>query len=137
MMEETSSIKEGVVIDSITHTLFGLTLYGAVNKEEMPKELKKPLFFTAVAGSIIPDIDVISRFWDTEGLYQMWHRGITHSLFLVPVWALLLSVLCYWIWSVKDRRVFYIGMLAVFIHNTSDLFNTWGTGYLSIRARSV
>lgn len=43
----------------------------------MPKELKKPLFVTAVAGSIIPDIDVISRFWDTEGLYQMWHRIYT------------------------------------------------------------
>ncbi|MCT8136543.1 metal-dependent hydrolase [Anaerobacillus sp. CMMVII] len=117
-------------MDTITHTLFGLTLYGAVDKQELPKEKRRALLFTTVVGSQIPDIDVISRLWDTEGQYQMWHRGITHSIFLVPVWALVLALLCYLFWRVKDRRIFLMGALAVFIHNTSDLFNAWGTGYL-------
>ncbi|WP_017727630.1 metal-dependent hydrolase [Halalkalibacterium ligniniphilum] len=116
-------------MDTVTHTLFGLTIYGGINKEGMSEKLKKAYFLTAVGGSQIPDIDVISQLWDTEGQYQMWHRGITHSLFMVPVWALILIIISYLIWRVKDRRLFYIGMLAVFIHNTSDLFNAWGTGY--------
>ncbi|OIJ21550.1 hydrolase [Anaerobacillus alkalidiazotrophicus] len=116
-------------MDTITHTLFGLTLYGAVDKRKFSKEKKRALLFTTVVGSQIPDIDVISRLWDTEGQYQMWHRGITHSIFLVPVWAIVLTLLCYLFWRVKDRRIFLMGALSVFIHNTSDLFNAWGTGY--------
>lgn len=116
-------------MDSITHTLFGLTIYGATNKDNMPKELKKSLFVAAVGGSLIPDIDVVSQLWDTEGMYQMWHRGITHSIFFIPVWAILIWLFCFWIWKTKDRRILYIAALSVFIHNTSDILNAWGTGY--------
>ncbi|USK40373.1 metal-dependent hydrolase [Cytobacillus firmus] len=117
-------------MDTITHTLFGLSLYGAVDKQRMDKNSRKAYLLTAVGASQIPDIDVISRFWDTEGLYQMWHRGITHSVFLTPVWALLFLLLSFLLFRVKDKKLFLLGWLAVFIHNTSDLFNAWGTGYL-------
>lgn len=118
-------------IDTITHTLFGLTLYGSVkNKESMEKKDKIAFFVTAVGASQIPDIDVISKLWDTEGLYQMWHRGITHSIFLTPIWALLFYVICRYFLKVSNKKIFYLGLLAVVIHNTSDLFNAWGTGYL-------
>ncbi|MDO3679514.1 metal-dependent hydrolase [Paenibacillus ehimensis] len=116
-------------MDTITHTLFGLTLYGAVDKRGMTREEKRALLFTTVAGSQIPDIDVISSWWDTAGRYQMWHRGLTHSVFLVPVWAALLAGLSRLLWKTRGWRLFLIGCLAVFIHDTSDLFNAWGTGY--------
>lgn len=116
-------------MDTITHTLFGLSLYGATRKERFSTPEKRALLFTAVVGSQIPDFDVISVLWDTNGMYQMWHRGITHSLFFVPVWACLLWLICRWKWGIKDRKFLYIGMLAVFIHDTSDIFNAWGTGY--------
>lgn len=117
-------------MDTITHTLFGLSLYGAVDKRDMDKNTKRAFLLTAVGASQIPDIDVISRLWDTEGLYQMWHRGITHSVFLTPVWALLFFLLSFLLFKVKDKKLFLLGWIAVFIHNTSDLFNAWGTGYL-------
>ncbi|MBN8199261.1 metal-dependent hydrolase [Bacillus sp. NTK034] len=117
-------------MDTITHTLFGLGLFGAVDKRNMDKNSKRAYLLTAVGASQIPDIDVISRLWDTEGLYQMWHRGITHSVFLTPVWALLFLLLSFLLFKVKDKKLFLLGWLAVFIHNTSDLFNAWGTGYL-------
>jgi len=118
-------------IDTITHTLFGLTLYGSVkNKESMEKNEKIAFFVTAVGASQIPDIDVISKLWDTEGLYQMWHRGITHSIFLTPIWALLFYIICRYLLKVSNRKIYFLGLLAVVIHNTSDLFNAWGTGYL-------
>lgn len=117
-------------MDTITHTLFGLSLYGSVNKLDMEKQRKLAYLFTSVGASQIPDSDVISQLWDTNGLYQMWHRGITHSIFLTPLWALLFSVLCLLFFSVKDKRLFFLGWIAVVIHDTSDLFNAWGTGYL-------
>jgi inner membrane protein len=117
-------------MDTITHTLFGAVIYSSINKENMEKPMKRSLLFTALVGSLAPDIDLISSLWDHAGMYQMWHRGITHSIFAVPVFAIILSLLCYLFWKVKDRKVLYIGLLSVFIHSTSDLFNAWGTGYL-------
>ena len=120
----------GAPMDSITHTLFGLTLYGAVDKKNLDNKHRRAYLVTAVGASLIPDIDVLSRFWDTEGMYQMWHRGITHSIFLTPLWALFFSILCLILFKVKDKKLFFLGWLAVIIHNTSDLFNAWGTGFL-------
>lgn len=117
-------------MDTITHTLFGLTLYGAADKREYEKNEKRALFVTTLVGSQIPDSDVISRFWDMEGQYQMWHRGITHSIFLVPIFALLIYLLVRLLFNVTDIRYFWWALLSVFIHNTADLFNAWGTGYL-------
>jgi len=116
-------------LDSITHTLFGFTLYGAVNKEEMSRDVKKAALFTAIGASLVPDIDVVSQLWDTNGMYQMWHRGITHSLFMMPIWALLFTALSFIFFGVKSWRLYFLALLAVFIHSTSDLFNAWGTGY--------
>ncbi len=117
-------------MDTITHTLFGLALYGAIDKKGMERREKTALLVTALAGSQIPDIDVVSSLWDTNGNYQMWHRGLTHSIFLVPIWALLLAGLAKLIWGVGGKRPLLLAALAVFIHDTSDLFNAWGTGYL-------
>lgn len=117
-------------MDSVTHTLFGLALYGAVDKKHMEKSQKRAYLLTAVGASQIPDIDVISQLWDNEGLYQMWHRGITHSIFLTPLWAALFILLSFLLFKVKDVKLFFLGWVAVIIHNTSDLFNAWGTGYL-------
>lgn len=118
-------------MDSITHTLFGLALYGAKKTELETKSMKRSLFFTALVGSQIPDIDVLSQFTETgELMYQMWHRGLTHSIFMVPIWAFLLWGFCALIWKEKSIKLFAFGMLAVFIHDTSDLFNAWGTGFL-------
>jgi inner membrane protein len=118
-------------MDTITHTLFGLTLYGAVNKTNMSKSSKRALLFTTVVGSQIPDIDVVVNVTETGRIMQqMWHRGLTHSFFLIPIWGMLIYYLSRLLFKVKDLKLFYWALLAVFIHDTSDLFNTWGTGYL-------
>ncbi|WP_312093088.1 metal-dependent hydrolase [Niallia sp.] len=117
-------------MDTITHTLFGFGIYQSVNKEKMSKKEKYALLITSIGASQIPDIDVISQFWDTTGQYQMWHRGITHSIFLAPIWALLFYIINRFIFKIKGFQSYFIALLAVFIHNTSDVFNAWGTGYL-------
>lgn len=116
-------------MDSITHTLFGMVIYKTVNKEEMDTKTKRALLFTSLVGSQIPDIDVVSKYFDSQGLYQMWHRGITHSIFMVPIWATLIFLLSYLFWRVKDKRIIYVSVFSILLHITSDLFNAWGTGY--------
>jgi inner membrane protein len=117
-------------MDTITHTLFGLTLYGAANKTNMDKSHKRALLFTTVIGSQIPDIDVVINLTETGRIMQqMWHRGLTHSFFLIPIWGIAVYILSRLLFKVKDRRMLCWALLAVFIHDTSDLFNTWGTGY--------
>lgn len=116
-------------MDTVTHTLFGLGLYHVAKKEEFTKREKNAFLFTAIVGSQIPDIDIVSQLWDQEGLYQMWHRGLTHSIFLVPIWALIIYLLVIVLFKVRHRRYFFMGMLAVAIHNSSDVLNAWGTGY--------
>ncbi|MDU1847544.1 MAG: metal-dependent hydrolase [Niallia nealsonii] len=117
-------------MDTITHTLFGVGIYQSVNKEKMNKQQKYALLITSIGASQIPDIDVISQLWDTTGQYQMWHRGITHSIFLAPLWALFFYIINRFVFKTKGIQSYFIALLAVFIHNTSDVFNAWGTGYL-------
>ncbi|RFU70983.1 metal-dependent hydrolase [Peribacillus saganii] len=117
-------------MDTITHTLFGAALYGSLDKQNFSKSQKQAFFITAIGASQIPDIDVVSQLWDTEGQYQMWHRGITHSIFLAPFWALLFFLIIWALFRYKDRKIFWLALIGVAIHNTSDLFNAWGTGFL-------
>lgn len=117
-------------MDTITHTCFGLALYGAVDKRDMSKKERRALLLTALAGSQIPDIDVISAWWDSAGRYQMWHRGLTHSVFMMPIWAALIAGCMGKLFGANVLRLFWLALIAVFIHSTSDLFNAWGTGYL-------
>jgi inner membrane protein len=116
-------------MDTITHTLFGLTAYGAVNKENMSKHEKHALLFTSVAGSNIPDIDVIMRVTEIGRIMDlMWHRGITHSFIFIPIWTFFLIFLCSLIWKVTNKKIIYVTLFSVSFHVLSDLLNTWGTG---------
>ena len=116
-------------MDSLTHTLMGLTIYGTVNKKEIAPEVKKAIFVASVAGNLIPDIDIVLQLTEKGRLmYQMWHRGTSHSLFMVPIWALFIYAICHLIWKVKEKKIFYIALLSVFLHIGFDALNTWGTG---------
>ncbi|WP_108670218.1 metal-dependent hydrolase [Peribacillus acanthi] len=117
-------------MDSITHTLFGICQYGVIKKEKLSKRERRAFLTASLVANQIPEIDVVSRLWDTAGQYQMWHRGITHSILMAPLWALLIYFLIALIFKIKDKKIFWLSLIGVFIHDTSDLFNAWGTGYL-------
>lgn len=117
-------------MDTFTHGLFGYTLYKIVKRDDMSKKQQYALFFTALVGSQTPDVDVVANITETgQIMQQMWHRGLTHSVFLVPFWAWLIYLLTRILFKIKDRRLYFVGLIAVFWHDTIDLFNAWGTGY--------
>jgi inner membrane protein len=116
-------------MDTITHTLFGLTTYGAVNKSNLSKREKAAIGFTAIVGSNIPDIDVVMRVTEIGRIMDlMWHRGITHSLLMIPIWTFLLYCISAYFFKVKSKKITLIALFTVSLHVLADVLNTWGTG---------
>jgi len=85
----------------------------------------------AVAGAF-PDIDVLAR-WAGEMAYLRHHRGITHSLLLAPLWAVLLAVLMSAAFAsvrapgVGWKSLYAIALAAIVAHIAGDWITHFGT----------
>jgi len=110
-------------MDSITHTLTGAVIGRAISDEKLGN-------WGTVAGAalgIFPDSDILFGFFSRES-HLLYHRGMTHSLLLVPFFALFFS----WIFvKISRRREFWsfykICFLALTSHVLLDLFTSYGT----------
>ena len=90
--------------------------------------------WTLMLGGIFPDADVLRDIFSHDKLLVVtWHRSITHSLVLLPVWALLLGGVTRWF--VKWRKweapsfgalsaIYAVGILS---HILLDLVTSFGT----------
>jgi len=84
-------------MDTITHGIAGALIGKAVFRgEDMfashPMNRSRILTWSLMLGAIFPDSDVLRDFFSSDKLLIVtWHRSITHSLLLLPVWALLLA----------------------------------------------
>ena len=86
------------------------------------------------AGSIFPDIDIFAGPLARNPLAIMeWHRNITHSLVMLPVWAVLLAAvslpLARWLrWKAPSfPRLFGICAVGLATHVFLDLVTSFGT----------
>ena len=80
---------------------------------------------TAVVASNFPDIDSIAGLWGTAA-YLDHHRGITHSLIGVPIFALLVSAVMH-LFSEKFWKTYAIALMAMATHPALDYLNSYGT----------
>ena len=84
-------------MDTITHGIAGALIGKAMFRgEDMfashPVNRGRILTWSLMIGAIFPDSDVLRDFFSSDKLLIVtWHRSITHSLLLLPVWALLLA----------------------------------------------
>src|SRR6266478_2974403 len=84
-------------MDTITHGIAGALIGKAVFRgEDMfashPINRGRIITWSLMIGAIFPDSDVLRDFFSSDKLLIVtWHRSITHSLLLLPVWALLLA----------------------------------------------
>jgi inner membrane protein len=117
-------------MDTLTHALSAMLASRAAS----PKHVK-PGELTLTARSWVgffagafPDSDFIVMLFGTTS-YLKYHRGITHSILMMPLWALLLA----WLFSVLWRghyswRAFYSTcLLGVFVHIFGDVITSYGT----------
>jgi inner membrane protein len=112
-------------VDSVTHILTGAAIsYGWFRK---PDATARGVVATGIAAALFPDIDVILLRWGYEP-YLLYHRGITHSLPLLPVWAALLGGLA-WLLTGRQRFGFWWLLCAANIaaHVLLDVVTSYGT----------
>jgi membrane-bound metal-dependent hydrolase YbcI (DUF457 family) len=126
-------------MDTITHGIAGALIGKAVfgGRDLFPPTAmgKKRLTTWAVMiGAVFPDSDVLREFFSNNHMLMItWHRSLTHSLLLMPVWSVLLAALTSWI--ARSRKwespsfLALTGLYAVGIlsHIFLDLLTTYGT----------
>jgi len=113
-------------MDSLTHGLSGIVASSLGIRQKFG--IPGMLVFTAA--TVFPDIDflfnIISR-----SIYVRFHRGFTHSLIYLPLFALCLSVIFYLL--VKDigfKNLYIICFVGLSVHVLLDLLNSFGTPVL-------
>jgi len=84
-------------MDTITHGIAGALIGKAIFRGEdmfasSPMNRGRIITWSLMLGAIFPDSDVIRDIFSHDRLLVItWHRSITHSLVLLPLWALLLA----------------------------------------------
>ena len=124
--------KGAVLLDTLTHALSGALLARATaSKDAPPRSLPRRIaagFFACAA----PDLDFVIA-WFGPVAYLENHRGVTHSLVLLPLWALVLSwVLAKILREQRGWRALYgITAMSIGLHIAGDLITSYGTMILA------
>ena len=117
-------------MDTLTHALSGALLARATaprgtDERTLPLGRRLLVGFLAAAA---PDLDfVFGYLGPIEYLY--YHRGITHSLILLPLWAFLLAKLAALAWRRDRPWRAYFGIIAMglALHIAGDWITSFGT----------
>ena len=117
-------------MDTLTHALSGALLARATEPkhprpDQLPRRARLWVGFWAAA---FPDSDFLTRFIDPL-TYLTVHRGITHSVILLPLWALGLPLLFMLLARKKYSWRAFLGVtaLAISIHIAGDVITAFGT----------
>src|SRR5229473_2767034 len=126
-------------MDTITHGIAGALIGKAFcGGDDMflakPMNRARIISWSLMLGAIFPDIDVLRDIFSHDDLLMItWHRSITHSLLLLPIFDLLLAALTLWIarkftWDAPSCAVLaLIYAIGIFRHIFMDLMKTFGT----------
>src|SRR3989449_1149911 len=119
-------------MDTLTHALSGALLARATApKNAPPRSLPRRIaagFFACAA----PDLDFVVGFIGPVE-YLAHHRGVTHSLILLPLWALVFSwVLAKILREPRGARALYgVTALGLALHIAGDVITSYGTMILA------
>jgi len=116
-------------LDSLTQAVLGAALQGAVLGRIQGR---RALLYGAALGTL-PDLDVVIRYADPVST-MTYHRGFSHSVFVLTGLALLLAWLVAWLgrhrWPDKGyrlSRLFLAFWLVLVTHPVLDAFTVYGT----------
>ena len=115
-------------MDTLTHALSGALLARATTGIEKPG---LPLGRRMAIGALVaafPDIDIVAS-WLSPLAYLYHHRGVTHSLVMLPLWTILLAWMFALIWRGGPRWRAYAPVVAMSLaaHIAGDWITTFGT----------
>ncbi len=114
-------------MDPITHAVVGLSI--AVLGGE-PMTLSNPALIGCIAGAVIPDGDIIMQI-KGDYAYLKNHRGMSHSLPIMPIYALAItSVLWLLFGSIAFWKVLLFSIAGCLSHIALDIMNSYGAQVL-------
>ncbi len=126
-------------MDTITHGIAGALISKAAfgGRDLFPTteiEKKRLTTWALMIGAMFPDIDVVREFFSSNPLLMItWHRSITHSLLLLPIWSVILAAGTQAIarWRKWPAPTFLmltaIYAVGIFSHILLDLLTDYGT----------
>lgn len=118
-------------MDTVTHALLGALVARTATSRRSRLSTRERLLLGAGAATF-PDIDFLGFPIDPLVFLADWHQGPTHSLVLLPLWALLLAGS--FVAVIRRRGVFFeatlICVLALASHIASDSITAYGTRIL-------
>lgn len=115
-------------MDTLTHALSGALLARAVAPRGAASVTTRDCVALGFFAAAFPDADVVFSLASPLA-YLYHHRGITHSVLMLPLWAFAIA----WIWSRLRRNrdglraYFIVSALAIGIHILGDLITSFGT----------
>jgi len=112
-------------VDTITHGIAGALLA----KSFLPERTGRLAARAVTLGAILPDTDFFADFFSNHPLiHAEFHRSITHSFVMLPVWALLLGGLTSR-WDERRRWLLLSGLYGagLALHVCLDLITSYGT----------
>lgn len=114
-------------MDTLTHALSGALLARALARENGPIPMKPQLTVGFLAAAF-PDIDIVATLFGPL-TYLEYHRSLTHSLILLPLWAMLLGFLFGKLWQNRydTKALTLLSAWALLIHIFGDLITAYGT----------
>ncbi len=123
-------------MDTVTHSLLGALVARASAPAAGTASPHLSLGARSVAGALaaaFPDIDYLSFWIDPLTFLADWHRGPTHSIVLLPVWALSLGLVFAVLGGLRAhwRELVAVCALALASHIASDVITAYGTQIFS------
>ena len=115
-------------MDTLTHAISGAVLGRAtagIDGSALPVRRRVGVGFLAAA---FPDIDFVARPFVDPITFLNIHRGVTHSVILLPLWALLLGCLFAFLFrDGRPRDYLPLAAMALGIHIAGDVITAYGT----------
>ncbi len=113
-------------MDTITHALAGaLAGRGTAGRTRTEGLTPAKAAWATLAASVFPDIDFVIALFDSMA-YLSYHRLFTHTVVLLPIWAMMLALLAGWLDPRRGWRPYLPWMvLGIALHILLDAFNIW------------
>lgn len=133
-------------MDTITHGLSG-ALLGRALSNRIKKLQPKTFILVGTIAAMFPDFDFLFILFGKEN-YLANHRGITHSIILMPIWAFLISWFFAWLLKNKHllhkdwvdetatekeiiKELFFLSFFSILLHVLCDIITSFGTMFLA------
>ena len=120
-------------MDTITHAIFAGLSAKVITPHQTKKgnscQNKDTLIIAAIA-AVFPDIDYLS-FWVNPLIFiAEWHRSITHSLFMAPIWGIILTgIILIVVPRLRSsaKLVLFYSIVGIVSHILLDILTIYGT----------